>query len=252
MLILDQLIASRASKCRALICLAGAIFSGNAYATTYSAVNDFSLAGNPNGVWSYLYGGTLLGTEEHVTTGNSTGLDIWWSAKPVPDSADVGRNFTNSAVTVSGTIVVPTNYLLLDTESYSNVDVRFTAVSAATYTITGNFMGIDIYERSHPVEIIDNGVVIFAGTIAGYGQNDAFNLTRSLNAGDVLDFESLTGATYTYLSTGLAVTIASGTPEPSACGLILAGLSLIGVASWRKGGGFQLRTGVRTLVDSAD
>ena len=92
-------------------------------------------------------------------------------------------------------------------ESNSDADVRLTLPVAGTYDITGDFLGIDSSENSHPVEILDNGVVIFSGTIGSYGQSDTFNLVESLNAGDVLDFEVLTGSTYANLSTGLSATI---------------------------------------------
>jgi|GEM_PF-6310055 len=45
-----------------LILFACLLSSGTAKATTFNAVNDFSLNANPNGVWSYRSGGSLLPT----------------------------------------------------------------------------------------------------------------------------------------------------------------------------------------------
>lgn len=213
------------------------LFSGSAKAATYNAVNDFSLTANPNGSWSYLYGSNLLPTDV-VGTGNTAGLDFWWDSQGIPNSALVGKNVTGAPITVSGTIVIPTDQLEMDPESYSNVDVRFTTPSAGTYTIAGDFLGIDTGEHSHPVAITQNGVVLFSDTIAAYGQSDTFSFSESLKAGDVLNFEDLTGATYTNLSTGLGVTISqaspSTAPEPQAFGLILAGMIALSLTTRRK------------------
>jgi PEP-CTERM motif-containing protein len=187
-----------------------------AQAATYNAVNDFSLSQNPNGVWSYRYGnsGTLLPTPV-VGTGGLAGTDYWWSGSGVPNSFAVIKNTTASSITYLNDVVIPTDHLLLDPESSPLVSVTFVAPAADTYTISGNFLGIDMHEQSHPVEILDNGSIIFSGTVASFGQIDGFNLTKSLNAGDTIAFESLTGSTYTFLSTGLSATITTDVPEPS-------------------------------------
>lgn len=75
----------------------------------------------------------------------------------------------------------------MDPES-GNVSVVFTASSAGTYTITGNFLGIDTGENSHPVEILDDGTVIWKGTISSFGGKDSFNLSETLNKGGTLTF----------------------------------------------------------------
>jgi hypothetical protein len=75
----------------------------------------------------------------------------------------------------------------MDPES-GNVSVVFTASSAGTYTITGNFLGSGTGENSHPVEILDDGTVIWKGTISSFGGKDSFNLSETLNTGGTLTF----------------------------------------------------------------
>ena len=101
----------------------------------------------------------------------------------------------------------------MDPES-GNVSVVFTASSAGTYTITGNFLGIDTGGNSHPVEILDDGTVLWKGTISSFGGKDSFNLSETLNKGGTLTFVVGTGSTgcsYCDLSTGLNGTITENT-----------------------------------------
>ena len=232
----DQKTSRAINKLGATLGFVCLILCGNANAATYNPVTAFSLAANPNGAWSYLYGTSLLPTP--VTGCASTvGFNCWFDSLAAPNSAVVGENTTGSPLTISGTVIVPTNYLAMDPESQSDVDVRFTAPAAGSCVITGSFLGIDTSEQSHPVEIIDDGVAIFNSTISGYGQSEAFNLSESLKAGDVLDFDNLTGATWTNLSTGLAVTITPATttaPEPNTYALVLTGLGLVAIGLRRR------------------
>jgi hypothetical protein len=216
----------------AVACLA---FSCGAQASSYNAVTDFSLASNPNGAWSYLVSGTLLG---NPTSNNPSfvGLDYWWNGQAIPNSSIVAWNSTGSTQTYSSTVVLPPNVLLLDVELNANVDVRFTAPATGAYSITGYFLGVDTSERSHSVTILDNGTSIFTGTIASYNQNDPFGLTETLAAGDTIDFESLTPGAFSNLGTGLSATVAtvSATPEPGTAALIPgAALMLYGLRRLR-------------------
>ena len=114
-----------------------------------------------------------------------------------------------------GYMIWPPDYLLMG-PTLPAVDLRFTAPSTQEYWITGDFVGINTaiqtYDASHPVEILDNGTVIFGNVISTYGVSELFNFTLSLNKGDTIDFEVLTGySTWTFLGTGLKVQI---NPEP--------------------------------------
>jgi uncharacterized protein (TIGR03437 family) len=187
--------------------------AGQPQALTYNAVTAFSLSNNPNGVWSYLSGGSLLSTSV-IGIGSTAGWNYWWDGKAVPNSADIGANVSGNTLTISNSIVMPTNVLQMDPEAASNVTVRFTAPAAGAYAIIGNFLGIDTNQKLHSVVIMHNGVAIFTNTISAFNQNDAFNLTATLSAGDFIDFVSDTGpSAYEDLSTGLSVTITTSAAQ---------------------------------------
>jgi hypothetical protein len=187
--------------------------------TVYNFVTGFSGASNPNGVWTYEYNGTAYTASQGVTNFLGTGLPAWTTGEAIPNRIYVAQNVTGSTVSYSSA-QVPTNTLWLDPES-GNVSVGFTAPSKGTYTITGSFLGIDLNQTSHPVEILDNGVVVWKGTISSFGAKDPFNFAETLKAGGTLTFYVGTGSTgcsYCSLSTGLTGTITerstSTVPEP--------------------------------------
>src|SRR5262249_12496729 len=76
----------------------------------YSAANDFSLASNPNGVWSYGYENTLgasLQLYDIATTNarGTVGLDQW-SSSLLGGDPHVIHNRTNTDLTF-GSVTVP-------------------------------------------------------------------------------------------------------------------------------------------------
>ncbi len=181
---------------------------------SYSAVNDFSLDSNPNGVWTYSYttnGGQTLLNQTIAAADDPETTDYWWNGLAHPDSAYVGRNVSGGTESYL-TIVDPVNFLRFDPQSETSADATFTAPIAATYSITGSFLGIDTNEVSHDVQILVNGNVVFNELIDAYADSQPFDLTESLASGSTVDFAVDTNPTnYNNLSTGLAATI---TAEP--------------------------------------
>jgi hypothetical protein len=218
--------------------LIGVLASPARAAAIYEASNDFSVASNPNGVWSYLYS-ISLPTTTPLPLGQGTcnglvGVACWQTGLGIPDYAAIGKN-TTGGVFRYGTLIVPTDGLYIDPESYTAI-LSFTAPQAGTYSIAGDFTGVDTNENSHPVQILDNGVSIFNNTIGSYGQDDPFNLIETLNPGDTIDFEVLTGSTgcsYCDLSTGLDVTIGQ-VLEPASFSLLGGALVAFGSARRRR------------------
>jgi PEP-CTERM motif len=214
--------------------------------TTYNVVTGFSHTSNPNGVWTYELSGAPYTDSQGFANVSGLGLPGWWNSKPEPDSMAILQNVTGSTFIFS-TDQDPTGTLLLDPES-GNLSVLFTAPSAGKYTITGNFLGIDTSENSHPVEILDNGTIVWSETISSFKQDDSFNLNETLSAGDTISFYVGTGSTgcsYCDLGTGLNDTVTesspTATPEPSTLALTLAGIgALFTVMATRKGQGLQV------------
>ncbi len=112
-----------------------------AASTTYDAVNDFSIASNPNGVWSYLYGSDILLPNAVTGSGSETGLIYWWDGYQYPNWAVVVKNISGSTwVSGDGNVYLPPDFLNLDPEDVGKVDVRFTAPFASSYRVTGSFL----------------------------------------------------------------------------------------------------------------
>ena len=110
--------------------------------------------------------------------------------------------------------------------------MTFTAPAAGSYTVTGDFLGIDTGERLHGVEVLVNGLPSFISTISSYAQNDPFSISTTLGAGGTISFIVLGGSLdncgYCNLSTGLQAQIdtpllTSATPLPSTWTMLVAG-----------------------------
>lgn len=188
--------------------------------SVYDAVADFSISANPNGQWSYLYdngSGPQLLTQAVANYG-ATGVDAWVNGLSGPQAAGTMKNTTNSTVTISGTVLLPPNLLNMDPVVNKSDITRWTAPSAGTWSISGLFQGVDILEKSHTVELLENSTTLLLAptTISSYGQAVNFNAEVSLAKGDTIDF-IVNGATvFTNLGTGLSATIQlSSVPEPS-------------------------------------
>jgi len=186
--------------------------------STYDAVSDFTISANPNGQWSYLYdpgsGPQLLTHARHDVL--AQGVDSRWDGLFTPDSVNTFKNTTASTISFA-TIVLPTNLLGMDPQIQKSDITRWIAPSAGTWSISGLFRGIDLFENNHTVEVLENSTTMLLGptSISSYGQTVTFSDSVSLGKGDTIDF-IVNGATnYNNLSTGLSATIQSSVPEPS-------------------------------------
>lgn len=238
-------VARRASFIIVLAIALVTCLARSASAESADIVLGFSASNNPNGVWSYYYtpsgGSATLFTQNAnpvYYNNNTPPLDLllpgWSTNSAVPGFQYIVQNTTGSTVYpyqsgYPSTVTVPNNTLWMDPENGS-VSVVFTAPTAGTYAIDGDFLGIDSGENSHPVQILDDGTVVWSGTISSFGQDDPFGLLESLNTGDTIAFDVLTGSsgcTYCNLSTGLDGTVTL-TPEPASILLFGTGLLAIG------------------------
>ena len=126
------------------------------------------------------------------------------AACPIPPSS-VPR--PSDAAVSYDTIVLPAATLALDPENTGDVTVLWTAASAGTVVVTGNFLGVDTSEASHKVAVLHNGTALKTFTIASYQQKAKFHLSLTVAAGDTIGFASYTPGQYSYLTTGLQVKI---------------------------------------------
>ena len=204
----------------------------------YDAVADFSIAANPNGQWSYLYdngSGPQLLTHAVANYG-ATGVDAWVNGLSGSQAAATMKNTTASTVTISGTVLLPPNLLNMDPVINKSDITRWTAPSAGTWSISGLFQGVDIFEHSHTVELLENSTTILLGpsTISSYGQKVTFSTDVTLAKGDTIDFIVHGATVYTNLGTGLSATIQlSSVPEPSSIVLGIIASLACGSLCWR-------------------
>jgi len=207
----------------------------------YDAVHDFSLNGNPNGVWSYLASNVLMSAGAE---GATPGFIVWGNGLGNPDSDSVIKNISGSTISPEGNYYF-TDHLGLNAE-IGNVTIRFTAPSAATYAITGNFVGATVTPEPHNAGVLVNGSQVYSGPIASFNQPDSFNLTETLNAGDTVDFVDYAGANYQFLNTGLAATVTLAAPPsilPSGVVPVFSSATTIQPGSWASIYGSNLAAG---------
>jgi hypothetical protein len=206
--------AMRARFVGMAVVLSVGLLAASASAKTYNAAKEFSESkGNPHGAWSYGYEGKLFGEEETAPAGVCGNPDLkgYWTHLPQPESASIVANRTKGVLDcTTNSITVQPDYINLDPEGLSFVKVVWTAPSSGTWKIEGNFAGDDPGEQAHTVEVLNGVDALYSATIDTYPQTDAFKLTVQLTAGEDLSFVSDTGASYTYLSTGLQVAIKPG------------------------------------------
>jgi hypothetical protein len=180
--------------------------------TAYDAVADFSSTNNPAGAWSYGYKAALASSLTLFTgSGPAYGSGIVsWSPNSGGACCPMVVRNTTGATQSYLSITQPADLLNLHPgASDEKTTVRWTAPAAGSYRIAGRFQGIDTGGTTTDVHILHNNAEVWANNINGYGAEAAFNLTLSVNAGDVIDFEVGFGSNNAYYndSTGLAAAI---------------------------------------------
>jgi hypothetical protein len=197
------------------------VFTGNAIASIYDAVSDFSSTDNPNRVWSYGWSETLGSTFHRYTNQakNPGGVDVWYES----GNQLVAHNGTGVA-----SIAWPVDQLGFH-PGQNNVYsvIRWTAPNTEIYTINATFIGSD--NATTDVHVLNNGNSLFQGDINGFGSTAQFSPTSiAINAGDTIDFAVGWGANGNINSdtTGVSATISS-VPIPST--ILLFGSALTGL-----------------------
>ena len=194
----------------------------------YSAVGDFYTTSTPGSTWSYGYRASAGSGFTRYTRLDQPydGFDRWSLVTPEPM---VTRNRTGRTISYL-TITHPPDVLNLHPGAAGEMSVvRWTAPSSGAVKIEGRFQGIDTGGTgptggtTTAVAMVHNlAATLFEGNINGYDSKVPFSMSKSVSAGDTIDFSVGYGSNRTYFndSTGLSVTIAyvatrqtRGTPE---------------------------------------
>ena len=181
---------------------------------------DFSLATNPNDVWSYGSLATFGGTFSTFTLRSVVnGFDSWHGTEYKGDLPLVGKNITGSRY-----LGVPDGAINMHPGTSLYAVSRFTAPSAGDYAFFGGFGYGD--GGSVDVHVLKNGISLFDG-----GDESPFSLSSALDAGDTLDFVVGNAGDVISDSTPVAVHIVySPVPEPAS----FAALGLGALALFRR------------------
>jgi hypothetical protein len=188
----------------------------------YDAAADFSVAGNPNGAWSYGYSATIGGTFNLFT---STFTSLFGNANFDGWSPPVLHPFValNGAATTeqgSGLRLPPGGLGLHPGPDSDNnyAIIRWTAPTSGLYNVSAAFVDRDASDIPLPgattdVHVLLNNISLYAASINkdGWGLGPMpFNGTLSLAMGDTIDFLVGRGSnTFHQDSTGLSATIAA-------------------------------------------
>jgi hypothetical protein len=170
-------------------------------------VADFSPRANPGGPWSY-FDSALL-THTHTRYKGVQGFPNWSDDVPYPDRITIGRNRTGQPVVLfGGDLVIPTDHLMIDDEESGVLAiVQFTAPTAGTYTLKGDFKALAANGPGHGVAIDVNNEHGIFGKFISHGNVRKFDLTVTLAVGDTLQFEVGRGKPVRPTQTGLKLKI---------------------------------------------
>jgi hypothetical protein len=182
------------------------------------SAQEFSIAKNPNGLWSYgstttLGGPFTLYPQALINLQGVQGKDFW----------NVGNtDCTDSQTPIAGRspeqqtqppafIIFPVDTMDMHPGCHGEDSVvRFTAPLSGNYRLRGSFEGIDECCPTTDVHIrLNSATSLLDGDINGFGQVVLFDLQRQVNSGDTIDFIVGFGTDGNYFndSTALQLTI---------------------------------------------
>jgi hypothetical protein len=215
----------------------------------YSAAGDFSIASNPNGVWSYGTTGTTLTGPLTLFADTKSGIGGianwvgWEGTQPMfgDNFPLVGENVGTTTGTSADIVLLPGELAEHPAPDGSYAVVRFTAPSSGVFSLDAVFEGREFQgtgpATSTDVHVLLDGVAIFNGAVLGFGpsSDQSFMTTLALTAGDRVDFSVGVGTDGSFLgdTTGPDATL-NLAPEPSGFVLVLSALCLTGLSAARR------------------
>jgi hypothetical protein len=185
-------------------------------AADHDLSRDFAIeAGNPNGVWSYGWQGTVGGPFNLFTHSkynyDSAGvpIEVWDKPNSVP--AVQHNNSTSTAVTpFDGNYPPETTWFYPGVEGYAeNFGViRFTVPSGlgGTYNVATTVRPVwdSSYQKDTDFHVLRNGVELFGRALNGLA-TAGFSNVVTLATGDTIDFVIGRGADNSYIGSGLKI-----------------------------------------------
>lgn len=204
--------------------------------TTWSVSDDFSATLNPNGAWAYGYvvGDVAASPALPFRAFDARGEFGEYSFQYLSGTGlpSIGQaNRTNTfGVPVGGVILHPGSTRALATHA---AVLQWTAPAAGSYRFEGRFTAVDLRGPQVSFAVIADGSVAWTGSASGTGVTRSFALSQTLDAGDrVWLAVSNAGAFGDRQWTQLEAQI-SLVPETTTLSMLLAGLSVLGLAARR-------------------
>ena len=167
------------------------------------ARQDFSVAANPNGLWSYgtlsaVTGGAFSPFATAESNRDYTGEEVWDNGGSYPDRSAVFVNNSgeNIIISANNTVLAPTNLLDLDGENSIAV-TRWTAPADGVYNVAGFFQRDDNQSNSPSgpvavtVSVVQDGTTVLfqQASFSDFQSQATFDLPAlALTAGTTLDF----------------------------------------------------------------
>jgi hypothetical protein len=160
----------------------------------FDTASEFSAAKNPAGSWSYGYrtaaGAFALLPNNDNVYGLAAGMSTWYTPNSGANLPSIVHNGTSATQMYFGYVKQPNYMLNLQPGPGGEKSVvRWTAPNDMLVKIEGRFEGLDTRGGTSDVSIVQNSAsILFSGGVNAYGGRAPFSLTRSVYAGDVIDF----------------------------------------------------------------
>ena len=195
---------------------------------TYDSGTDFSLAANPNGVWTYGSEPTLGGAfTAYAFSGTFSGSGAeFWGANANGDPPVDFYNPTTSTIQTSATAFLAPGQSAFHPGPNGEYSIyRFSAPATGVYALIGAFVAIDQHPTTTDIHILLDNVSIFDGNLNSNNSGTTYATNLALTVGDTLDFAVGFGnGDYSFDSTGIDAKLTTSVPESSTLALLSLGV----------------------------